>query len=101
MSACLDDEEANVRRPSQRDGRRDRLGTNPLEPNKLGGIPGRVDDGVAATLASTPADEGLEADDTSRSMAHAGQGGIVSGRGARRRGRRGNGERRRARRPTR
>ena len=69
MSACLDDEEANVRRPNQRDGRRGRLGTRSLEPNKLGGIPGRVDDGVAATLASTPADEGLEADDTSRSMA--------------------------------
>ena len=36
-------------------------------------IPARVDDGDATTLASTPADEGLEADETSRSMASAGQ----------------------------
>ena len=49
-------------------------------------VPERVD-GVAVTLASTPADEGLEADDTSRSMALRRREwvGIVSGEGARRR----------------
>ena len=35
---------------------------------------------AATTLARTPADEGLEADDTGRSMAHTGQGRIVSER---------------------
>ena len=49
-------------------------------------VPERVD-GVAVTLVSTPADEGLEADDTSRSMALRRREWvrIVSGEGARRR----------------
>lgn len=87
ISACRTDEETNVRRPAERSAHSGRSTPKPAETYDAKVVPGRVDDGVAATLASTPADEGREADDTSRSMAlrRRERAGIVSGEGARRR----------------
>ena len=53
------------------DLRKQRVSRRTFDTEEGEGMPERVDDGDATALASTPADEGFEADDTSRSMASA------------------------------
>lgn len=82
MSACRADDDANVRRAAREFASCSAKG-------QLGegeSVLERVDDGDPTTLASTPADEGFEADETSRNMAFAGQEKISSRACARRRG---------------